>query len=196
MLSYVHDESELLCICSFSEVADITLEVFFVFQVHFSITWTWSSENDKRIKQNKVFLYTELPKSSISGYCYWYGIVTSKILFPCDIHAVTTAAFCNLLVRLELMCNGRLMQCFLWVYTRGIWSLCYLTYRFPLSVCSRTLLTFHTHSIGHTGGGIAVEMINDICQTNKGPLEGSGSLSSRYGASSACGWRDVLQYGG
>jgi len=32
MLSYVLDESE------FSEVADITLEVFFVFQVHFSIT--------------------------------------------------------------------------------------------------------------------------------------------------------------
>lgn len=107
----------------------------------------------------------ELPNSSISWYCYWYGIVTSKILFPCDIHAITPAALCILLVRLELMCIGRLMQCFLWVCTRGIWSLCYLTYRFPLSVCSLILLTFPTHPIGHTSCGIAVEMINDICQT-------------------------------
>jgi hypothetical protein len=40
-------------------------------------------------------------------------------------------------------------------------------YRFPLSVYSLILLTFPTHPIGHTGGGIAVEMINDICQTKQ-----------------------------
>jgi hypothetical protein len=42
-------------------------------------------------------------------------------------------------------------------------------YRFPFSVCLLILLAFPIHPIGHTSGGIAVEMIIFVRQ-NKGPV--------------------------
>ena len=45
-------------------------------------------------------------------------------------------------------------------------------YRFPLSFCSLILLSYPTHPTSLTGGGIAVEMTNDICQTKYRPSSG------------------------